>query len=304
MAGDALAANTQPLAPGNPNAPPSSPIPVGGVVYVVIDLVVPPDAVPARISHHIAYELPPDAPFLALFTGREVAGTELAVDRRAPLVIAPPLRGAGWVAGNSCCQAGGSHRFERFVLDGDRYIKGEAFGIDWSRIQNGRIFTGDGAQNEQHFAFGADVLAVADGTVVAIRDDMPEQTPALRMSLEHPEDFLGNHVIVQILPEVWAHYHHLQPGSIAVRVGEQVTTGQLIGRLGNSGGSFAPHLHFHLADGLRFYNSNGLPFVFDRYTLVGTAEEDPSAPDQLRIAGTPQAQTGTYPLIDSVVEFR
>jgi murein DD-endopeptidase MepM/ murein hydrolase activator NlpD len=111
-------------------------------------------------------------------------------------------------------------------------------------------------------------------------------------------------VIVQILPEVWAHYHHLQPGSIAVRVGERVTTGQLLGRVGNTGGSFAPHLHFQLADGLAFYNSNGLPYGFDRYTLVGTLAEDPSAPDQLRVEGTPHAQTSTYPLIDSVVDFR
>jgi hypothetical protein len=87
-------------------------------------------------------------------------------------------------------------------------------------------------------------------------------------------------------------------------VGERVSTGQLLGRIGNTGGSFAPHLHFHLADGLAFYNSNGLPFVFDRYTLVGTAEEDPSAPDVLRIEGTPQAQTGTYPLSDSGLDFR
>jgi hypothetical protein len=57
-------------------------------------------------------------------------------------------------------------------------------------------------------------------------------------------------------------------------------------------------------DGLAFYNLNGLPFVFDRYPLVGTAEEDPSAPDELRIEGTLQTQTGTDPLTDSVVDIR
>lgn len=52
------------------------------------------------------------------------------------------------------------------------------------------------------------------------------------------------------------------------------------------------------------YNSNGLPWVLDRYTLVGTAEEDPSAPDALLLVGTPHTQTGTYPLVNSVLDFR
>jgi hypothetical protein len=80
--------------------------------------------------------------------------------------------------------------------------------------------------------------------------------------------------------------------------------GQLLGDLGNTGGSFAPHLYFRLVDGLAFYNLDGLPFVFDRCTLVGTAEEKPNAPDGLRIEGTPQTQTGTYSLTDSVVDLR
>ncbi|MGH6866310.1 MAG: M23 family metallopeptidase [Methyloceanibacter sp.] len=35
----------------------------------------------------------------------------------------------------------------------------------------------------------------------------------------------------------------MQPGSLKVKVGDKVTTGQLIGLLGNSGNTDAPHLH-------------------------------------------------------------
>ena len=94
LADDALAANTEPIFFPTADAAPLSPIPVGGVVAVVVDLILPPGAVPARISHHIGYELPPDAPALSLIASRAVVGPELTVDPRAPLVIASPLRGA------------------------------------------------------------------------------------------------------------------------------------------------------------------------------------------------------------------
>jgi murein DD-endopeptidase MepM/ murein hydrolase activator NlpD len=114
-------------------------------------------------------------------------------------------------------------------------------------------------------------------------------------------------VVVQLRPAVWAVYAHLQPGSIPVREGERVTAGQLVGRLGNSGNSTAPHLHFQLSDSPDVLTSSSLPFVFDRYTLVGTVDaaesEAPSSP-VLRVGGPPRAQTSTYPLVYTVQDFR
>ncbi len=308
LAGDTLAANTEPVYFPAPGASRISQIPVGGVVATIIDLSVPPGEVPARISHHIAYELPPDAPALSLIASRAVAGPELTVDPRSPLVIAPPLRGNGWISINGCCDAFSVHRSPRVVVDGARYVKPETFAIDWLRLQDGRLWTGDGTQNAQYFAFGAEVVSVADGTVVSVRDDMPEEAPnQVPAAVKQPGDYIGNHVIVQLLPEVWAVYAHLQPGSIPLREGERVTTGQLVGRLGNSGNSTAPHLHFQLSDSPDALTSTSLPFVFDRYTLVGTVdavESEAALSPALRVGGTPRAQTSTYPLVLTVQDFR
>jgi murein DD-endopeptidase MepM/ murein hydrolase activator NlpD len=68
----------------------------------------------------------------------------------------------------------------------------------------------------------------------------------------------------------FAFYAHLQPGSIRVKVGDTVKTGQVLGLLGNSGNSDAPHLHFHIMDGPRPLSSNGLPYRFTRFTSAGT----------------------------------
>ena len=146
--------------------PPTAEVPAAGLVATVIDLVVPPDAVPARVTHRIDYALPPDAPALALIGSRRIDGPELAVDPREPVVVAPPLRGAGWFTASGCCVAGGyvaPHRAGRMAVDGARYLKNEAFAVDWVRLRGGRFAEGDGTRNEQHLAFGAEVVAAAAG---------------------------------------------------------------------------------------------------------------------------------------------
>ena len=89
LEGDALEAMTQPLF----GRTPTDLVPESGAVAAMLDVVVPPDQVPARLTHRITYDLAPDAPNLAIIGSHEIVGPELAVDPFAPLVIAPPLRG-------------------------------------------------------------------------------------------------------------------------------------------------------------------------------------------------------------------
>jgi hypothetical protein len=306
LEGDALAAETRPIFGG----PPTSAIPVSGVVGTVMDVTVAPGEVPARLGHRIAYDLPPDAPARAVIASLVADGPEIAVDARAPIVIAPPLRGAGWLNGSGCCRAGAQHRVVRLAADGTYYLKPETFAIDWVRLQDGRLFAGDGARVEQWYGFGAEVLSAADGVVVSVRDGMPEERPNQPpLAVRATEDYAGNNVVVQIGPGVWAVYGHLQPGSLRVRAGDRVAAGQVLGLLGNTGNSSGPHLHFGLQGGPDFLASNSLPFVFDRYTLTGAiTEEDLDAvaePDghAASIEGPGGPQSRTYQLYLSVADF-
>jgi Peptidase family M23 len=311
--GDALAASTMPVLGGEPSAV----VPAGGTAATIIDVVVEADGVPAQITHHISYNLAANAPGVS----RTIDGPALTVDPREPLVIAPPLRGDGWLPSNSCCAADSNHRQIRTPVDGSHLVKNEMFAIDWIQLRGERLYIGDGSQNEQYFSFGADVLSVAPGTVVSVRDGMPEETPNQPpLNVMQPADNAGNNVVVQVGPAVWATYAHLQPGSIRVAAGDQVTAGQALGLLGNSGNSTAPHLHFQLSDGPDLVTSNSLPFVFDRYTLAGAVDPQaantalappPPGEDGATIQGTgaipvegaPQAQAGTYPLWPGVADF-
>jgi Peptidase family M23 len=231
----------------------------------------------------------------------QVDGPDVAINRQPAIVIKPPLAGNGWLATSGCCKPN-VHRDLRIAIDGLRIETAETFAIDWARVKNDRIFDGDGKTVEQHYAFGEDVLAVADGTIVSIHDGMPNETPYQAMIPTTKEDYGGNHVMLEITPTVFALYAHLHPGSLTVKVGDVVKAGALLGKIGNSGPSEGPHLHFGLSDKPDFFAGRSLPFVFDTFTLVG-AVDLASEPDRLVIVPALRQVRSAYPLYGGIQNY-
>lgn len=299
MSGDALTAATQPLLG---STAPTSDIPASGTVGVIVDVVVPPDQVPASLTHRITYALAPDARLTTIIGKQEIDAPEVHVDPFTPVVIASPLRGDGWVNANGCCDAS-PHRVAHLAVDGTHLVKPEVFAIDWVRLQDGHLFAGDGMDPADWYGFGAEVLAVADGTVVFVRDGMPDEALGVPpTAVRQPLDYGGNEVVLQIAPDVFAIYAHLQPGSIEVHEGQTVTTGQVLGLLGNTGNSSGPHLHFQIANSPDIMTSDSLPFVIDAWTLTGAADLDVNT-GVATLTEASQDQRGTLPLDGDVSTF-
>jgi len=82
----------------------------------------------------------------------------------------------------------------------------------------------------------------------------------------------GNHVILDLGGGRFTFYAHMQPASLRVKVGEKVRRGQVLGLVGNSGNSTAPHLHFHLTDANSPLESEGLPYVFESFEQLAAPE--------------------------------
>jgi murein DD-endopeptidase MepM/ murein hydrolase activator NlpD len=172
---------------------------------------------------------------------------------QAVATLGPPLGGGPWVAIYDPLLKGG-HRTAIYTVDGRARIPGR-FAIDFIALppanRNG---------------FGSDVLAVADGTVVAALDDTPDDTPK-PVPLEIAS---GNYVAIDLGDGRFAFYEHLQRGSVSVKTGERVSRGQVIARLGSSGStSIGPHLHFHVADAKSLLAAEGVPFVFRQFAHLG-----------------------------------
>ncbi len=116
-------------------------------------------------------------------------------------------------------------------------------------------------------------------------------------------EFGGNQVVLELEPHVFAVYAHLQPGSITVKVGDTVRVGEHLANLGNTGPSGGPHLHFGLLDQPNLFAGRSLPFVLERFTLVGTVDLEPSTGDHLVIAPESKQVRRAYPLYLGIVNF-
>jgi murein DD-endopeptidase MepM/ murein hydrolase activator NlpD len=231
----------------------------------------------------------------------------LKVDTGAPVVVAPPLKGERWVIGGGCCTPVSYHRGATLPINGALRIA-ERYAIDFVQLNDkGMLYAGDMHKVQDYGFFGAEIYAAADGTVVEMENGLPEQIPGKLPEGATPEMAAGNHVVVDIGEGRFALYAHMQPGSVRVKTGDAVTTGQVLGLLGNSGNTDTPHLHFHIMDGPSPLNSNGLPFVFTNFTGQGRLTDE----EPLFTGGTvtidAASMTGPHqdqmPLLDQVVSF-
>lgn len=219
------------------------------------------DAVPSHIEHVFTAEQSSGGVTVRR-TATDAGLTPVSAER--PLVIAPPLRGTGWLDGNGAGPSIYEHRATYQPANGTAKPD-QAFAIDWIKLDDkGRAFTGDPLKNQSFSAYGQPILSATDGLVVKAQDAFPDQIPNRTVPVTSLKELYGNFVIVEIVRGKYAVYCHLKPGSVAVKAGERVHVGQQLAKLGDSGNSTAPHLHFQISDAPSIVDADSLPFVFNR----------------------------------------
>jgi len=302
LRGRALAAHTSSTLFGTT---PTATIPVSSTVKTLIDVQLPRSfgrTWPRRLTHVIRYRLPSNAPARTAIATTVVRAPTIQTSRRPPIQIASPLRGSGWIDANGCCNDPTSPHRTLLLPTNGSYRTPEIFAIDWIQVVHGRFFTGDGSKLTDYPYYGAPIHAVASGVVVSAINNRPQVPPntstADNHTLHTAADFSGNSVIERIGRGVYASYAHMQTGSVRVKVGQRLRTGEVIGLLGNSGNTTAPHLHFGIVDRADFF-SDSLPFAFRSFTVQGMAVFGPK-PGTVKIIGKPHRVRQAEPLIGTV----
>lgn len=259
--------------------------------------------IPDILTHRVSVEYLRGTGERILLQGE---GAQVTVVKKAPLVIGPPVRAGAWLAGNCPGDGPGGHRLSMQPWNG-KLVVNERYAIDFMKFgNNDRLVHGDHSINADWHGYGEEVIAVAAGVVSDCKDGIIENTPLSEYAVPNSLEFAaGNHVILNIGKGLYVVYAHLKPGSLKVRVGDQVHKGQVLGLLGNSGISDAPHLHFHVIDSNSVFGGEGLPFVFEQFELIGPFEQlDDSLDKSWSPSGKSSMRQDEMPMGDVVIKFR
>lgn len=174
---------------------------------------------------------------------------------------------------------GGRTRVQNYHVD----YPDQRYANDLVMIKDGWSYEGDGKDNTDYYCFGVEVLSPADGTVLEIENGVMDNIPG-KMNPKNP---LGNYVIIDYGNDEYSFFAHFKEGSVRVKPGDTVKTGDVLALCGNSGNSSEAHIHCHLQNTPVFGNGQGLPLSFSNYfadskfissgellqnTLVGNAD--------------------------------
>ena len=171
-----------------------------------------------------------------------------------------PFRGHG-IVGQDWITIGGHGGFHGGDL-------GAEFGVDLDGLDQKDGELSESNENASDAGWGRDILAPAAGTVIYARNDVPDnphpsEDPSLYNALPNPiMAVAGNCVVIDHGDSEYSVLMHMQLGSVRVMAGDKVAGGQVIGKMGNSGNAFGPHLHYQLQSGPRLFQDQGLPFRF------------------------------------------
>jgi hypothetical protein len=137
-----------------------------------------------------------------------------------------------------------------------------------------------GVRTRDCYGWGARVYAPFAGTVVRAVDGIAERqwlhplrelarmlVMGLTFRPERAAEHAGNHVVIEGVPG-FVLLAHLAPGSVRLHAGQVVGEGGLVGRVGHTGNSTAPHLHLQLMDSADPLQASGLPCSFRELEIL------------------------------------
>lgn len=200
---------------------------------------------------------------------------------KEPIILDFPLRGE-WYSPNTPGTKIPSHGTNQF---GTRYAY-DFIQVNWAKIGKPAYqvslfhYLMFGVPLDNYYCWGQGVYSPCDGIVVAAADGYKERRRTHLITdmanayhnahyfdpkKDNVQTVAGNHIIIEYSYNVYAALCHLQTDSIQVSVGQKVTRGEFLGKVGHSGNSFAPHLHFQLMDSCDIKTAKGLPAAFKEY---------------------------------------
>ena len=214
------------------------------------------------VTESIPVALRIDNVLLAL-RATDVTGKPLLLRHDIPLEVFSqktelvfPFRGPGMITQGGVLNDGHRNRSGMFAVDAIALTERYA------------ALNDEGDALTSYAGWGRPIIAPAAGTVVAARNDRPDQPVPGTSDARYfsPEYSRGgdpaNHVVIDHGNGEFSMLAHMQFGSITVKAGDRVEQGQALGLLGNSRDSSSPHVHHQLMSGPDWMIADALPHAY------------------------------------------
>ena len=253
--------------PENPVLAESGPL---DATYIPLQLRIPKSAVmPTKVTHRLTLQSSDSA------TDITVLGGKFRPTYHQPVhVISSPVRGNNLVLFN---QGTNGYHFNAVFFRNGKPNTGLVYAFDAIQTNEAHtsIMRDDGGKdvfnNTDYCIYGAPIYAAVSGTVIRIVDGFDDQQGHRKNQPITADSLAGNHLVIDIGGGYYNLCAHCQKGSFgSLKTGDQVSVGQPIATVGNSGNSDGPHLHFEIFSGSTDpLFSIGIPFVLNNFSVVG-----------------------------------
>ncbi|SDS03932.1 Peptidase family M23 [Paenibacillaceae bacterium GAS479] len=144
---------------------------------------------------------------------------------------------------------------ENVLLNYHYEHEAQRYSYDLIQVKDGFSYKGDPLKNESYYAFGKNIIAPGDGSIVSVVNDIKDNEP---VGVMNPNQPAGNNVVIDHGDGEFSHLAHFKKGSATVKPGDKVKKGDVIGLVGNSGNSSEAHLHVQLSDGADLFKSRSI----------------------------------------------
>ncbi len=146
----------------------------------------------------------------------------------------------------------------------------QQYAFDILMVADGAPYKGDPTKNESYFVFGKEIIAPCDAKVVKIIDGIKDNIPGKLNKV----DITGNTIVLETARKEYMLFAHIKANSILFKEGDSVNQGQVIAQCGNSGNTYAAHLHFQLQNTDNLFNTIGAKIYFDEIIVNGQIKKD------------------------------
>ncbi len=148
-------------------------------------------------------------------------------------------------------------------------ILSQRYAYDLEIRKNDLPYHDDYKENKNYYSYLKNIICPCDGWVIKVENSY-DNTRILenRPVINDIKDPCGNHIIIKHPHNEYSFICHLEKNTITVHEGDLVKEGEILGKVGNSGNTQGPHIHFHLQNSPDIITGKGIKIKMkNTYTI-------------------------------------